>query len=713
MRFVTIILLVLSFFVVISARQAPKQIDKKRYFKASQKLKFSKTSSVENEPIIPFADSPVLPLQKAITVTDKIQTDHSISVKIDSSRNGFGWLNPSIRSIDRFSGIDAMEVEADFIIAAYRQYILSNLATGIIGATTVDVANGLENGSFYRHVELNQDLGPFPPANPYNTVGGRFPGAVALDRPFIHFNEYVSGNAKDTPALSNPYLITDYGSYGIYGGAWTPSMRMDEGYQYYNFEHNRLWNGPVSIVKNPADGVYHYVGVYRNWIIDGESQPYNYVILTAESDDPTSGWTINTTPAVIDTNNLFLFPAISMNTSGFGVCMGVGHAGPHHDQFIYYSELRLMVMTTEDYGKTWSPLRELDWPDIGIPLEITAEDSVYVPADPGNPEDTTLVIYEGPAFVSYANFHGVDVLVTEDNQVFAAYDLTGGPVASDSTYMRSAFYCGLHLVKSTDKGQTFRDIHVTANNGFYVGDEYTDLVEDDLFFNSEADISVDENGTLYLTWLDRPHTGIEPAEKNRYGDQNEGIMLKADVFTARSLDGGETWTWKMNVTQTKSVDEYELNAVRNASSRNNGTVWFAYCEVDPSTPIDPTKGEEDTYIYRVNRVWVGEAYNYPDTGVGISDDRALLAKSHVLLRNYPNPFNPETQIEFKTEQAGKAVLAVYDVNGRLVKKVFDQRVKANQLYKITFKANDLASGVYFYRLNVNGHFTTRKMVLMR
>ena len=56
---------------------------------------------------------------------------------------------------------------------------------------------------------------------------------------------------------------------------------------------------------------------------------------------------------------------------------------------------------------------------------------------------------------------------------------------------------------------------------------------------------------------------------------------------------------------------------------------------------------------------------------------------------------------------------VYDVNGRLVKKIFDQHVKANQLYKVTFQANDLASGLYFYRLNVNGHFTTRKMVLMR
>lgn len=710
MRFVTTLLVLFIFIVFTLAKSQPKKIDKTKLFKAEiQKISLKEfLAKGDLNPNIPLSQSPVMPLQKPM-VAGKIYTDNSVLVKIDSSRNGFGWLNTAIRSVDHFNGIDALGVESDFVVAAYRQYILANPATGIIGATTIDVANGLDNGEIFRHVELNLDLYE-------GTVGGRFPGAVALDRPFIHFNQYISGNPSDpnepSPPISHPYLITDYGSYGINGGAWTPSIKMDEGYKHWTFEQNRLWDGPVEIVKG-SDGNYHYLGAYLNWTIEGESQPYEYVLLNAETNDPTFGWTIDTDPAVIDTMNFFIYPAISLNSSGFGACIGVGHAGPHPESIIYFKDLRLMVMITYDYGKTWTDVREVSWAELGIPEEITAEDSVYVPANPGNPDDTTLVIYEGPAYVSFANFHSVDVLVTEDNQIFAAYDLTGGPFASDSTYMRSAFYCGLHLAKSTDKGQTFQDIHVTVNNGFYEGDEYTDAVEDNLFFNSEADISIDENGTLYLTWLDRPHTGIEPAEKNRYGDQNEGILLKADVFTARSLDGGDTWTWKMNVTQTKSVDEYELKAVRNASSRNNGTVWFAYCEVDPSTPIDPTKGEEDTYIYRVNRVWVGEAFNYPDTGVGISNDQALLTKSHALLRNYPNPFNPETQIEFKTEQAGKALLVVYDVNGRLVKKIFDQHVKANQLYKVTFQANDLASGLYFYRLNVNGHFTTRKMVLMR
>ena len=158
-------------------------------------------------------------------------------------------------------------------------------------------------------------------------------------------------------------------------------------------------------------------------------------------------------------------------------------------------------------------------------------------------------------------------------------------------------------------------------------------------------------------------------------------------------------------------DEYELKAVRKASSRNNGTVWFAYCEVDPNEPV--AQGDPDAYTYRTNRVWVGEAFTYPDTGVGIENNKDFLATSHILLRNYPNPFNPTTHIEFRSAQSGRAVLTVYDVSGRLVKKVFDDQVRSNQLYRVEFDARNLSSGLYFYRIEADKYTETKKCVLLR
>ncbi|NOX89486.1 MAG: T9SS type A sorting domain-containing protein [Calditrichaeota bacterium] len=703
MRVVTIFLIIFLWTASAFTAERNHKIDYSRIFKGhvkTYKFRTEKLPYFEPQTIAPYREDG-LSIQSAPMVAAKIKTDHSVAIKVDSSRNGFGWLNPGIRSIDRFAGTDAWGAEADFLVAGYRQYIVTTVKTGIIGATTVDVANGLESGEVYRHVELNQDLYE-------GTKGGRYPGAVALDRPFIHFNQYKSGNASDTPALSNPYIITDYGSYGLNGGLWTPSMRMDVGYKHYNFENNRLWNGPVEVVKDDA-GTYYYAGVYRNWTIEGESQPYGYVILNAESDDPTSGWTIDTSPTTIDTMNFFLFPSISINKSGFGVCVGLGHSGIHPSPYFYYKDLRLMVLITYDFGKTWSNVREVSWAELGVPESVTLEDSIFVPGA----DDTTMVPYKGSVYLAIPNADPVDVIVSEDNKVYVAYDLIWGPWASDSTFYIYPQGTGLHLAISENEGITFKDVKVTTNNGFYVGDSLSDGVESNFIFRSEADISLDEAGNLYLTWLDRPHVNIKENTILRYGRTNEDITLKADVFVSRSTDGGKTWTWKRNVTKTVNTDEYELNAVRKASSSNNGTVYFAYCEVNPAEPIDPTQAEEDNYLYRVNRIWIGEAYNFSDTTVGIADGSKLIADKHSLMQNYPNPFNPTTNIEFKPNESGRVTLEVFDVNGRLVQKLFDDKVQANRLYRVEFKGNNLSSGIYFYRLKINNHLETRKMVLMR
>ncbi len=701
-RFFTVFL-IFVFMALAFANEKP-QIDRHRVFRAKIKrvtIQTPKLPSREQQAAIPYAENNISQLQKTPQVADQITTDHSVAVKIDSSRNGFGWLNTAIRSVDHFAGEDALNVNVDFVVAGYRQYILSNPATGIIGATTIDVSNGLENATFYRYVELNQDL--------YDgTVGGRYPGAIALERPFIHFNQYVSGDANTKPAISHPYLITDYGSYGDNGGAWTASMRMDEGYHHYNFAENRLWSGPVEIVKG-TDGNYHYIGAYRNWTIEGETQPYEYVILNAQTDDPTFGWTIDPNPAVIDTMNFFLYPAVSMNSSGFGVCVGVGHQGPHPGNTFYLSELRLMVMVTKDYGKTWTTPREVSWGELGIPENITKDDSVYVPANPSDPNDTTMTIYEGPAFIAIPNNHSVDAIVTEDNKIYVAFDITWGPWASEDSYYRDWHECGLHVAVSTDEGDTFEDHHVAINNGFFVGDSSSDQVDDNFFFNSEADLSLDELGNVYVTWLDRPHVDIEPAEKMRYGNPNEELLLKADVFVARSTDGGITWTEKMNVTHTKHIDEYELKAVRRASSKNNGTVHFAYCEVDPNEPVG--QNDPDVYTYRTNRIWVGEAYDFGGTAIG--DENPVVVKNFALEQNYPNPFNPTTTIAFTAAKNGRALLQVYDVNGRLVRTIYNAPVRAHQEYHVKFDARDMASGIYFYRLKMGGATQTRKMILMR
>jgi hypothetical protein len=90
-----------------------------------------------------------------------------------------------------------------------------------------------------------------------------------------------------------------------------------------------------------------------------------------------------------------------------------------------------------------------------------------------------------------------------------------------------------------------------------------------------------------------------------------------------------------------------------------------------------------------------------------------------LYANFPNPFNPSTQIDFevKVSEPSNAELVVYNANGIRVKSLFSQTVKSG-FYKIMWDGtNDFGeqapSGVYFYRLTLPNQTDTKRMLLLR
>jgi hypothetical protein len=101
-----------------------------------------------------------------------------------------------------------------------------------------------------------------------------------------------------------------------------------------------------------------------------------------------------------------------------------------------------------------------------------------------------------------------------------------------------------------------------------------------------------------------------------------------------------------------------------------------------------------------------------NTTVGIEPVGNEIPKGYSLDQNYPNPFNPSTKINFSIPTGGFTSLVIYDVMGREVMTLINSELRAGK-YSFEFNADDLTSGAYIYKLNVNDFSETRKMIVIK
>lgn len=90
----------------------------------------------------------------------------------------------------------------------------------------------------------------------------------------------------------------------------------------------------------------------------------------------------------------------------------------------------------------------------------------------------------------------------------------------------------------------------------------------------------------------------------------------------------------------------------------------------------------------------------------------VLPVSPHLAQNFPNPFNPTTTIAFDLPRADHVRLSIFNVLGRQVATLVDERLGAGS-HEAVWDAADAATGIYFYRLSTGAFSTTRKMVLVK
>ena len=119
-----------------------------------------------------------------------------------------------------------------------------------------------------------------------------------------------------------------------------------------------------------------------------------------------------------------------------------------------------------------------------------------------------------------------------------------------------------------------------------------------------------------------------------------------------------------------------------------------------SGSFKPTSGQWQTFRRSLSGI------------VGVNGQPGDFPQVPALFQNYPNPFNPTTVVSYQLPVVSHVRLVVYDLLGREASTLVDER-QAPGVYKVSFDASGLASGVYLYRISAGQFVQTRKMIFVK
>lgn len=239
----------------------------------------------------------------------------------------------------------------------------------------------------------------------------------------------------------------------------------------------------------------------------------------------------------------------------------------------------------------------------------------------------------------------------------------------------------------------------------------------------QTGVVMDDKGGLYntenggTTWTNRVVSGVSSSSSLFMLDALTGWATLNNPTVLKTTDGGATWKSKTigfenlkDIMFVNASTGYACNTNKKMYlSNDSGNTWMDIASpgtVNALWFVSPSSG------YAVGSSGL---IAYTTTGGGLM---SLHLRSSVepaqfsLHQNYPNPFNPSTTIRYRLAASASVTLTVYDALGRVVDKLVDGRQGAGE-HRATFDAGARASGVYYYRLTVDGRTEVRKMMLMK
>ncbi len=466
-------------------------------------------------------------------------------------------------------------------------------------------------------------------------------------------------------------------------------------------------------------------GSFKIWLDDGDD-----VFEPAQDDDMSAAGGYSDWPGGAFANPVVISgtTAVSIDSSGETFWITVDQSATSNKLHSIRLSISSTVAVTSDADETTGnfPINGLTH-DLDGYVIIDVDDTFGGYVNPGNNRaihkfsmktnqgSTTVssitVDFSGDGALS-TNFLGstpMKIWSSEDESFYYGTDLqVGGPIAYNNT------------LTFTWSARALLDVDETELWYFVTGDVNPDG-------SGAIQGAMDEESVVSAYGIETDIGGNE-----EWDEHTDDITLPVELstFTIFSSNRLVTIEW----TTESETDNLGFNVYRGLSvtDMEDETVIKLNAEIIPGAG---TSSEPTDYVFTDDyRIEYGETYYYWLESVELGGYAVLFSpKSHTPqptggtdtpdvtfygMRNYPNPFNPSTKIEFCLTENAHAKLDIYNVRGQFVKNLFNGDVSADVLNGVYWDGTDesgkeTSSGVYYYRLQHGSKSELKKMILLR
>jgi len=225
------------------------------------------------------------------------------------------------------------------------------------------------------------------------------------------------------------------------------------------------------------------------------------------------------------------------------------------------------------------------------------------------------------------------------------------------------------------------------------------------FYGDHAISAASSNADL-LCYASRYSSGETAMVIINIGTDDEVITVSTD-----SVGVGEKY-YIYSFTGGTDNGDFSSNVYLNGEGPSSSYQWGPYDQLF-DIPADAYTIENEIKFTSparsVQMIMVEGGNNYIS---GVDEANSEMIHAYHLYQNYPNPFNPSTLISYQLPANALVVLNVFDVTGREIETLVNERQNAGNR-SVRFNAADLPSGVYFYKIEVGSYRNTKKFLLLK